>query len=151
MRKQILVLALLLTTLFIHCKSNAEKEADAMEEVQEATRNLDTITSQIKQNAIDRASDVEWQTYKEEAYKTIAQNEIRIKALQMAINKPGKTFDATYKKSIDGLEKRNNILKTKISDYEKNQTNWDTFKREFDSDMTEIGKALKDLAINNVK
>jgi hypothetical protein len=151
MKKSILILTILVGSLFTSCKSNTEKAEDAIEEVQDATENLDSVTSQIKEDAVTKANDSEWQTYKTEAYKTIAENETRIKELQTAINKPGKTFDATYKKSIDALEERNSTLKTKISDYENNQTDWASFKREFDSDMTEIGKALKDLTINNKK
>ena len=49
------------------------------------------------------------------------------------------------------LEEKNASLKTKISDYENNQTDWESFKREFDSDMTKLGQAFKDLTVNNKK
>lgn len=145
------MLALLATALFTSCKSNTEKEADAVADVQEATENLDSVTDAVANDAATKANDAEWQTYKAEANTTIDANEKRIAELKNALQKPGKTFDAAYGKSIDALEERNASLKTKISDYENNQTDWASFKREFDSDMTELGQALKDLTVNNKK
>ena len=138
-------------SIFTGCKSNSDKEADAIENVQEANDDLDAVTDQANKDASTKANDAEWQTYKEEANKTIAENEARIEELKSAMKKPGKTFDATYAKSIGALEERNTNLKTKISDYENNQTDWESFKREFDSDMSGLGQAFKDLTVNNRK
>ena len=138
-------------SIFTGCKSNSDKEADAIENVQDAAENLDAVTDDVNRDAITKANDAEWQTYKEEANKTIADNVARIAELKSAMKKPGKTFDAVYAKSIDALEERNTSLKTKISDYENNQTDWESFKREFDSDMTGLGEAFKDLTVNNRK
>jgi hypothetical protein len=151
MKKLIFMLAIIASTLFVSCKNNTEKEEDAVEKVQDANENLNTVTDEINKDAISKADDAEWQTYRTEAYKTISENATRILELQVAMKKPGKNFDEAYRKSIVVLEKRNLALKTKIADYENNQTDWDTFKREFDSDMTGLGKALKDLTVNNKK
>jgi hypothetical protein len=67
------------------------------------------------------------------------------------MEKPGKTFDKSYSKSIDALEEKNMALKTRIIDYENNQTDWESFKREFSSDAEGVAKALKDLTVNNKK
>ena len=151
MKKSILMLAILAGTMFTSCKNNAEKEADAVEEVVDAKADLDKVNDDISNDAITKANDAEWQTYKMEANKTISKNETRIVELQNAMKKPGKTFDANYKKSIEVLVEKNAALKTKITDYENNQTDWDTFKREFDSDMAGIRQAFKDLTVNNKK
>ena len=154
MNKSILVLAIttfIAGNVFTSCKSNTDKEEDAIENVQDAKQNLEDVTEDINNDVITKAKDAEWQTYKAEANMTIAENEVRITALKKAMNKAGTTFDATYKKNIETLEDRNAALKTKISDYENNQTDWASFKREFNSDMTEIGDALKDLTVNNKK
>jgi hypothetical protein len=154
MKKSILVLAVatfIAGNVFTSCKSNSEKEEDAVENVQDAKENLEDVTEDINNDAITKANDEEWQTYKAEANKTIAENEARIIALKNAKNKAGTTFDATYKKNIETLEDRNAALKSKIEDYENNQTDWSSFKREFDSDMNELGEALKDLTVNNKK
>lgn len=154
MRKTIWVVALttfVTGNVFVSCKSNTDKEKDAVEDVQEAEENLNQVTEDISSDAITKANDAEWQTFKKEANQTIAENEKRIVDLKNAIKKPGNTFDATYEKSIDALEEKNASLKTKIIDFENNQTDWASFKREFNSDMKELGAALKDLTVNNKK
>jgi hypothetical protein len=151
MKKSIFMLAILAATFFTSCKNNAEKEADAVEDVQDAKEDLNAVKNDVNKDAVTKANDAEWQTYKSEANKTISENETRITELQTAMKKPGKTFDANYKKSIEALVDKNSALKTKIKDYENNQTDWDTFKREFDSDMAGLGQAFKDLTVNNKK
>lgn len=150
-KKFLLMLAIFAGALFTSCKNNAEKEADAVEEVSDAKDDLNQVQEDAKKDTMKKANDAEWQTYKNEANKTIAENETRIKELQIAMKKPGKNFDDNYKKSIDALVEKNISLKTKIGDYENNQTDWDTFKREFDSDMSGLGQAFKDLTVNNKK
>jgi chromosome segregation ATPase len=154
MKRTILTLAVTMFmagNVFTSCKSNSDKEEDAIENVQDAEQNLEDVTEDINNDAITKANDEEWQTYKTEANNTISENEKRIADLKKAMKKPGTTFDATYEKNIDALEDRNAALKTKIDNYENNQTDWTSFKREFSSDMKEIGVALKDLTVNNKK
>jgi DNA repair ATPase RecN len=151
MKKSILMLAIMAGAMVTSCKTNTEKEADAVEDVKDATTDLEAVTDDISTDSIAKSNDAEWQAYKTEANNTITANETRIAELKSAIKKPGKTFDAAYAKSIDGLEERNTALKTKIADYENNKTDWASFKREFDSDMTELGQAFKDLTVNNKK
>lgn len=151
MRKSIFMLAILAGTFFTSCKNNAEKEADAVEEVQDANADLNEVKEEVSNDAVTKANDAEWQTYKMEANKTIAENETKITELQTAMKKPGSTFDESYKSSIESLSEKNTALKIKIGDYENNQTDWETFKREFNSDMAGIGQAMKDLTVNNKK
>lgn len=154
MRKSILILAVttfIAGNVFTSCKSNTDKEEDAIQNVQDAKDNLEEVNEDINNDAITKANDAEWQTFKAEANKTIAENEARIVALKKAMEKSGTTFDETYKKNIEALEEKNTSLKKKISDYENNHTDWASFKREFSSDMTELGAALKDLTVNNKK
>ena len=54
-----------------------------------------------------------------------------------------------YAKNIENLEERNRDLKTRIGAYETNQSDWESFKREFNHDMNEVGQALRDLTVNN--
>nr|WP_315171968.1 hypothetical protein [uncultured Flavobacterium sp.] len=154
MKKSIYTLAIavcLSGIVFTACKSNTEKEADATEKVVDANENLDAVNEDIDKDETIKANDMEWQTYKEEVNITIAANEVRISELKAALKKPGNTFDANYSKSIQSLEDKNTSLKMKIKNYENNQTDWDSFKREVDSDMTELGNAFKDLTVKNKK
>jgi DNA polymerase II small subunit/DNA polymerase delta subunit B len=154
MKKSIILIAaasVIAGNVFLSCKSNSEKESDAVEEVQDAKENLDDVTEDINDDVISKANDAEWQTYKSEAIKTITANEMRIAELKKAINKPGTKFDKTYVKSIASLEDKNASLKIKITNYENNQTDWDSFKREFNSDMNELGTAIKDVTTKHKK
>lgn len=58
-------------------------------------------------------------------------------------------LDPLYEKRIETLEQQNKDFRKKIEDYEKSQTDWEIFKREFNHDMDELGKALKDLTVDN--
>ena len=145
------MLAIAAGTFFTSCKNNKEKEAEAIKDVVEATDDLNRVTDEVNQDNINKANDAEWQTYKTVAYKTISENETRIVELQTAIKKPGNNFDAAYKKSIEVMIDKNDALKTRITNYENNQTDWASFKREFEFDMNELGQAFKDLTVNNKK
>ena len=44
------------------------------------------------------------------------------------------------------------ILKKKLDDYKATgKEDWESFKKEFNHDMDELGKAFKNFSINNVK
>ena len=154
MRKSVIILVT--ATLFVAisasgCKSNSEKEADAVENVESASDNLESVENDAKIDAANKANDAEWQRFKKEAGISIDANQTRINELTVAMNKAGDTFDESYRKSIKDLKEKNESLKSKIADYENNQTDWASFKREFNSDMSEIGRAFKDLTVNNKK
>ncbi|MBK7027833.1 MAG: hypothetical protein IPH45_00835 [Bacteroidales bacterium] len=91
----------------------------------------------------------EWSIFKKEAEIRIKENEIRIIELRAIKDKPGKVFDEIYLNKIEKLEQQNIDLQARIDIYEKNQSNWAAFKREFDHDMDELAKALKDVTVDN--
>lgn len=98
-----------------------------------------------------KANDEEWQTYKLESNKTIMANETRILELRNAMNKPGTTFDKSYAKSINTMEEKNIALKKRIINYENNQTDWESFKREFNSDAEVLATTFKNFTSKNKK
>ena len=67
------------------------------------------------------------------------------------MKKSGKTLDAVYEQRIDTLEKKNRDLKARVDAYDKSQSDWESFKREFNHDMDELGQAFKDLTVDNKK
>jgi hypothetical protein len=152
MKKTTLMLALvgmLGSTAFISCKSNSDKEADAAENVTEAKQEMQDTQEENKADAMTKANDAEWQTYKKETLATIEKNKTQIASLKKAMKKPGTTFDASYAKSISDLEEKNNALETKIDNYENNQTDWDSFKRGVSSDMNDVAQAFKNISANH--
>lgn len=137
--------------LLIGCKSNTDKKEDAIDNVNEANQDLKEVEADEIADEATKANDEEWQTYKAQSNKTIMANDIRIAELRKARNKPGTTFDKSYAKSIDALEEKNSALKKRIINYENNQTDWESFKREFNSDAEVLATAVEDMTTNNKK
>jgi exonuclease VII large subunit len=133
------------------CKSNTEKNEEAVENVNDANANLKDVQDEAIDDASKKATDAEWQTYKNEMLSAISANEARITDLKNALNKPGTKFDANYSKNIDSLQKRNLDLKIRIENYENNKTDWESFKREFNTDMDGLGKEFDDFIAKNKK
>lgn len=138
-------------TISTGCDSKAEKTEAAQEEVQEAKQDLKEAQNDLNTEAYKQAKAEEWAAFKIETENKIASNETRIAELKKANQKTGKTFDAIYEKRIDALEQKNKDLKSRINVYDKNRTDWDSFKREWNHDMDELGQALKDFTVNNKK
>jgi outer membrane murein-binding lipoprotein Lpp len=149
MKKSIYRLAigtLIIGIMIVGCKSNSEKKENAIENVNQANHDLKELEDDQEADKVTKANDEEWQTYKKESNKTIMANATRIKDLRNTMNKSGTTFDKSYAKSIDALEKKNKELINRIHNYENNQTDWESFKREFNSDAAVIATAFKDMA-----
>lgn len=136
MNKAIIILSILAGTVFTFCKSAQQKENTAKANVVEANQDL-------KDTKILNAN--EWLTFKTESQAKIADNEKRIADLKIEMNKPGKTFDGIYRTRIEKLEAKNVELKTKLNNYDGNETEWKTFQSDFNRDMKEIGNNIKDL------
>lgn len=137
--------------LFVGCKPETKEEKESQENVHEAEQNLQEAKDSLAV-AKKNANTKEWLAFKNDTDSIINQNEIRIAELKAKMKKTGKTIDAKYEKNIDLLEQKNSDIKIKIDTYKDNtSSDWQSFKREFNHDMDEIGKALKDLTINNKK
>jgi predicted nucleic acid-binding Zn-ribbon protein len=135
MNKAIFILAMG-ATIFTSCKSAQQKETAAKQNVIEANQDL-------KDTKISNAND--WLTFKAESEAKIVDNEQRISKLKTEMNKPGSTFDGMYRTRIEKLEAKNADLKSKLNNYDGNQTEWKTFQSDFNRDMKEIGNNIKDL------
>lgn len=136
MNKAIVILAIAAGTIFTSCKSANQKQATAQQNATEANQDL---TNTQASNA------AEWKAFKAESQAKILDNEQRIANLKEKMNKPGSTFDGIYRTRIEKLEAKNNELKAKLNNYDGNQTDWQTFKSDFNRDMDEIGNNIKDL------
>lgn len=155
MKKSIFTLAiagtLMAGIIFTGCQSPAQKESSAQHKVNEARQDLKDAQDDANAEAKEVAGAEEWKEFKNDSEIKIRNNEIRIAELKAKMNKPGTTLDPLYEKRIDTLEKKNRDLKARIDDYEKSHSDWETFKREFNHDMDELGQALKDFTVDNKK
>ena len=92
----------------------------------------------------------EWQQFKSKSEQQIRDNENRIAAFKAKMEESGTKMKAKYNKEIAGLEKANRRMQKKLEDYKNDGTSsWEQFKRGFDNEMDNIGKALKDLTSDN--
>ncbi|TDE30553.1 hypothetical protein E0I61_06050 [Flavobacterium ranwuense] len=152
MRKTLYTLAIttfMAGTVLVGCQNSSKKEEAAQDNVEDARENLDDAKEELT-DARKVATQEEWETFKASTNATITQNEIRIAEMKASIKKTGKSIDEVYTKKIDDLERKNNEIKAKIQTY-KNDTDsdWESFKQEYNRDMDELGKTLKNLTVDN--
>lgn len=153
MKKTIITIAVALMliagSVFTGCKSPAQKEENAQGEVQDAQEDLNEARNDANTETQKVATAEEWSAFKSDADLKIKSNEVRIAELTVKMNKPGEILDPIYKKRIQTLEQQNKDLIARMDAYDKNRSDWGTFKREFNHDMDELGQALKDVTVDN--
>jgi len=137
--------------LFTSCQSSGEKVDDAQTKVDAAKQELKDAKQDADAQTIKAANSEEWQLFRAESEKAIRTNEAMIAELKVQKTGASKNLDAVYTKDIATLEEKNKALQNKIDSYDKNRSDWEAFKREFNHDMEELGRALKDLTVNNKK
>jgi len=121
---------------------------EAKEDVQEAKEDLNEAKQNARQDSVS-----EYTKYKADAEEQLIKNEQKLaelwaKKLKEDITKAQRN---SYKASIDGLDKRNKELKAKLTrqDDPARRTQWQNFKAEFDRDMDELDKSIKDFIKDN--
>lgn len=153
MKKSILKLALATTfiagSVITGYHASAQDVDKAKEKVEDARKDLREAKEDEKTEIQKKAQADEWKAFKEQSESKIKNNEVHIAELKEKMNKPGTVLDPIYEKKINALEQRNKDMMAKINAYEKNQSNWEVFKREFNHDIDELGQALKDFTVNN--
>lgn len=138
-------------TVLTSCQTPDQKVDAARDKVQDARQDLNKAQKEAYDAENKQIDAEEWKTFKSETEISIKNNELRIAELKVQLEKPGKTFDAIYKQRIETLEQKNKDMRIRLDAYEKDGTDWETFKREFNNDMNELGKALKDFTIDSKK
>ena len=153
MKKNIFTLAVTITlmagTIFSSCKSSIQKQEAAQDKVQDARQELNAAQKDANAAAQVVATAEEWEAFRNESELKIKANEIRITELNVKMKKPGEIFDEIYEKKITNLEQQNKEMRARLIAYEKSQSNWESFKREFNHDLDAIGQALNDLTVDN--
>lgn len=152
MKKTILILgsALFLTlTIFSACQSKTTKVNNAEDKVQEAKLDLANAKTDLEMIRLDTISNYE--QFKIEAEKIIVAQEKNVTEFKNKLAIDKKEVNADYAKKLVALENKNSELKRKLADYKDDgQVKWIFFKNEFNHDINELGKAFKDLTVENV-
>ncbi len=146
------VIALLIgVAIFTGCQTREKKIEEAKSEVTEANKDLKEVLKDGKSEATEIANEEELKAFKAETELNIKNNDNRIDDLKMRMKKASKKMDNAYENRIDTLQMRNRELQRKMNAYNSSKTNWEAFKREFNEDMSNLGKALKDFNVDNKK
>lgn len=158
MKKLFIALA---STMFVavssvHVKANPEiKSLSIKQNVQDEKQDPKTKTSDTKTAkpiaTESGKSTEEYQKFKRESIDKMSENDMRIAELRKEKSSDDKEVKARYDKKIDALEKRNQELKTKLTNYKYEKSNWQTFKQEFKHDLDGLGNAFKDFTVRNTK
>ncbi len=139
----------LLSITVLGCKSAAEKNEAAKENLKDAQAEL----KEAEQNAADVQAELvkneEWIEFKRTSLAQIEENDQQIAELKVKMSKSGKTFDTLYAKRIERLEEDNASMRMRIIAYEKGQSGWESFKAEFNHDMEAIGNGIRELSVDN--
>jgi hypothetical protein len=140
MKKIILKIAAITYTvsaILTSCNTPDEKVKNAEVKVTEANKNLNNAQEEY-------AADVE--KFRKNTDSKIAANEKSMAEFEERIATEKKAAKADYKKKIAELEQKNTDMKKRMDDYKADgKEKWESFKREFNENMDELGQALKDL------
>jgi hypothetical protein len=122
------------------------RQRDSTEKAQLAIRQRDSVIR------VQRAADAEaWRALKTDSELKIRNNEMRIAEVKESLKALKKTADSISTNRIATLEQRNKDLRTRMEEYERSQSPWEIFKRDFTRDMDELGQSLRDISINKRK
>lgn len=154
MKKTIYTLAaitVMTATVLLGCNSSTKKQEDAIDDVADARENTEDAKEQLMVAKKD-ANANEWKKIKKETNTRIKENKIRIAQLKVEMIKSGFSIDTLYAKKIEELELKNKNIKIKVDSY-KNDTSddWELFKREYNHDINELNRAIKELKVYNKK
>lgn len=125
------------------CTSTASKVENAEENVKKEQEDVVKANENLK---------IEIENYRKESVSKIDGNDQRIAEVRAQAEKDKSAMKAEVKTQISDLEKKNAELRTKLNDYQSDkQEDWDTFKKELNHDMDELGNSLRDFGQKNMK
>ena len=154
MKKTIYTLALttfMAGTVLVGCQTSTKKEEIAKDKVADAREDVQDAKEELM-DARKEATAEEWKAFKDQTNATIHENEMRIADLKAKMKKTGNSIDAMYAKKVEELEQKNEDIKVKVETYKNDRnSDWESFKREYNHDMNELGDALRDVTIDNKK
>ncbi len=128
-------------------RSPNQKVADAKANVEAAKQDVKAAVADAKDAAKE-----EWQKFKNESEGKISTNDKIVAEYKAKMTATNGKLHRKYDRKIEELEKKNKELKAKLDDYKDDGKNsWEQFEREFDHDMDQLGKALKDFTVDSKK
>lgn len=141
--KSITAIIFATSVCFTACNSPEKKVENAEENVMDANEDLDNA---------NRAYIAEIEDFKLQSIQKTEENDKAMMEFKERIKNEKQDAKNEYNQKINELEKKNTDLKKRIADYQENgKDNWETFKKEFNHDMDELGNAFGNLIKKNTK
>lgn len=138
-----LIIITTLVAFTLSCNSPEKKVENAKQDLKEAKAEL----SQEQKDSVEN-----FLSFKRVSEERILANEQIIEAYKNRMKTEKQKIKKNDQKRVDELEQRNIDMRKKIADYQANgKDNWEAFKLEFNHDMDDLGKALKNLTVKNTK
>ena len=123
-----------------------KQSVKARENLKEEKKDVVVAKQDLKVAQKDSVS--EYQKLTKESDIKFKSNEKSIADLRATITKSNSTAQASDQQKVSLLEDKNNSLKKELADYkELGQTKFTAFKTEFNRDLTQLAKELKDFKI----
>ncbi len=140
------VLMCIATAVITSCNFTTEQKADTLEK---AKANLEEASQDLN---IARADSAEFANYKIESEKKLRENELLIADMKDRMKSERKETRVNYKMQLDSLDMQNSQLRNDMHFYSsQGKENWEKFKKEFNTELDALGKAISQLAERNMK
>ena len=163
MKTAIKTLVLGIALLLFSCNSASKKDlSDAKENFHKANRDLQQAAKDSRQAAREKTI-AQWKTFNEKSEDAVAALTNEIKELKKTIATADQKENARLKMELgrngDQLKRMRDKLRERNAEFQNGMLKFDdsieskneSFQREFNYDMDELDKAVKDLFKNNVK
>ena len=134
------------------CHSPAEKIVEAKDKLLESRENATEAKNDLEQSEKDASLKaqndfvIEWGKFKDESEKKINDNDRNLARLKASNAHRHKYMKADYQKAIDNIQRKNENLKSRLADFERNKSeSLNAFKRRFNNDINEVVKSLENI------
>ncbi len=150
MYKSLFTLALALPLagfMITGCQQSDSKVEKARKKLQDAEEQVVVANQELNQTLNDSI-----QLFKMESGELIISYEKSIAELKLKLENEKEENKIIMEKKLALLEQKSEDLKIKLQEYEEEGTDkWTSFKNEFNHDLEQLGTALKDLTVDNIK
>ncbi|HYG51734.1 MAG TPA: hypothetical protein VD905_12565 [Flavobacteriales bacterium] len=130
---------------FYSCQSSEDKIQDATEDVIEAQEKLDDARADAEERNYE-----EWNRFKMDYEDRMAEYDREIEEHRDQIRN---LRDERKQERFNEIERKRDELNERMERYESEEdySRWESFKTEFNRDMNQLGRAIKDLFKDNEK
>jgi flagellar biosynthesis protein FliP len=145
MKKSILTAGL---TIILATFSMVSVFAQQNKKAKSARKDIKCAQKNLTEAKNDSVAD--FMEFKKEASLKIADNQKKIAELKAKKADDNKEVKEKYEAKVMSLEQKNNDLRKKMDGANETKPSmWGAFKREFNHDMEELGRAFRDVGVNN--